>query len=78
MFSLQTLCGTLEDQKPTIDKLAAETKVLEKHAASDIAKIYKQEFKHIQGQWDKLKVKFSKDVHLLEEIFSKLKIFEVK
>ncbi|XP_067398337.1 utrophin [Emydura macquarii macquarii] len=72
----KTLCGTLEDQKPTIDKLAAETKVLEKHAASDIAKIYNQEFKHIQGQWDKLKVKFSKDVHLLEEIFSKLKIFE--
>ncbi|KAG6937049.1 utrophin, partial [Chelydra serpentina] len=72
----KTVCETIEDQKPTIDKLAAETKALEKHASSDIAKIYKQEFKRVQEQWDKLKVKFSKDVHLLEEIVSKLRIFE--
>ncbi|XP_026505322.1 utrophin [Terrapene carolina triunguis] len=68
----KTVCETIEDQKPTLDKLAAETKALEKHASSDIAKIYKQEFKRIQEQWDK----FSKDVHLLEEIVSKLRIFE--
>uniref|UniRef100_A0A8C8VJ87 Utrophin n=1 Tax=Pelusios castaneus TaxID=367368 RepID=A0A8C8VJ87_9SAUR len=72
----KTICETLEGQKPIVDKLAGETKALEKHAASDIAEIYKQEFKCIQGQWDKLKVKFSKDVHLLKENFSKLKIFE--
>ncbi|XP_074846537.1 utrophin isoform X2 [Carettochelys insculpta] len=72
----KTVCDMLEDQKPTIDKLAAETKALEKQASSDIAKTYKQEVKHIQGHWDKLKVKFSKDVHLLEEIVSKLRIFE--
>ncbi|KAH1173870.1 hypothetical protein KIL84_017709 [Mauremys mutica] len=68
----KTVCETIEDQKPTIDKLAAETKALEKPASSDIAKIYKQEFKCIHEQWDKL----SKDVHLLEEIVSKLRIFE--
>uniref|UniRef100_A0A8C3HUT6 Utrophin n=1 Tax=Chrysemys picta bellii TaxID=8478 RepID=A0A8C3HUT6_CHRPI len=68
----KTVCETIEDQKPILDKLAAETKALEKHASSDIAKIYKQEFKCIQEQWDK----FSKDVHLLEEIVSKLRIFE--
>ncbi|XP_039384571.1 utrophin isoform X3 [Mauremys reevesii] len=68
----KTVCETIEDQKPTIDKLAAETKALEKHGSSDIAKIYKQEFKCIREQWDK----FSKDVHLLEEIVSKLRIFE--
>nr|XP_014437163.1 utrophin isoform X2 [Pelodiscus sinensis]XP_025035407.1 utrophin isoform X2 [Pelodiscus sinensis] len=72
----KTICETLEDQKPTIDKLAAETKALEKHASFDIAKIYKQEFKNIQGQWDKLKLQFTKDVHLLEEIVSQLRIFE--
>lgn len=37
-----------------------------------------QEFKHVQGHWDKLKLKISKDVKLLEEITSKLRIFEVK
>uniref|UniRef100_A0A8C4WH01 Utrophin n=1 Tax=Gopherus evgoodei TaxID=1825980 RepID=A0A8C4WH01_9SAUR len=68
----KTVCKTIEDQKPIIDKLAAETRALEKHASSDIAKIYKQEFKCIHEQWDK----FSKDVHLLEEIVSKLRIFE--
>uniref|UniRef100_A0A452I4G5 Calponin-homology (CH) domain-containing protein n=1 Tax=Gopherus agassizii TaxID=38772 RepID=A0A452I4G5_9SAUR len=68
----KTVCKTIEDEKPIIDKLAAETRALEKHASSDIAKIYKQEFKCIHEQWDK----FSKDVHLLEEIVSKLRIFE--
>lgn len=37
-----------------------------------------QEFKDVQGRWDKLKAKISKDVKLLEEIMPKLRIFEVK
>lgn len=32
----------------------------------------------MQGHWEKLKLKISKDVKLLEEIASKLRIFEVK
>ncbi|NXH14738.1 UTRO protein, partial [Bucco capensis] len=72
----KTLCETLEAQKPKLDKLAEETKALEKHAASDIKNIYAQDFKHVQGQSEKLKLKISKDVKLLEEIISKLRIFE--
>ncbi|XP_051667022.1 utrophin isoform X4 [Manacus candei] len=72
----KALCETLEVQKPRVDKLAEETKALEKHAASDIKNIYAQEFKHLQGRWDKLKLKISKDVKLLEGITSKLRIFE--
>ncbi|XP_064505095.1 utrophin isoform X3 [Pseudopipra pipra] len=72
----KALCETLEAQKPRVDKLAEETKALEKHAASDIKNIYAQEFKHLQGHWDKLKLKISKDVKLLEGITSKLRIFE--
>ncbi|XP_030302441.1 utrophin [Calypte anna] len=72
----KTICETLEAQKPTLDKLAEETKTLEKHASSDIKKVYTQEFKHVQGHWDKLKLQIAKDVKLLEEITSKLKIFE--
>lgn len=44
----------------------------------DMKKVYMQEFKHMQGHWDKLKLKISKDVKLLEEITSKLRIFEVR
>ncbi|KAM6271852.1 utrophin isoform 1-T1 [Spheniscus humboldti] len=72
----KTVCETLETQKPRVDKLAEETKALEKYASSDIKKVYTQEFKHVQGHWDKLKIKISKDVKLLEEITSKLRIFE--
>ncbi|XP_040409214.1 utrophin isoform X6 [Cygnus olor] len=71
----KTVCETLEAQKPRVDKLAEETKALEKQA-SDITKVYTQEFRHVQGHWDKLKLKTSKDVKLLEEIISKLRIFE--
>ncbi|NXO66473.1 UTRO protein, partial [Phainopepla nitens] len=67
---------TLEAQKPRVDKLAEETKALEKHASSDIKNTYMQEFKDVQGRWDKLKLKISKDVKLLEEIMPKLRIFE--
>ncbi|NXE75481.1 UTRO protein, partial [Cochlearius cochlearius] len=72
----KTVCETLEAQKSKVDKLAEETKALEKHASSDVKKVYTQEFKHVQGHWDKLKLKISKDVKLLEEIASKLRIFE--
>lgn len=61
-----------------MDKLAEETKALERHASSDIKNTYVQEFKEVQGCWDKLKLKISKDVKLLEEIMPKLRIFEVK
>ncbi|KAM9195436.1 utrophin [Mergus octosetaceus] len=71
----KTVCETLESQKPRVDRLAEETKALEKQA-SDITKVYTQEFRHVQGHWDKLKLKTSKDVKLLEEITSKLRIFE--
>ncbi|NXK57422.1 UTRO protein, partial [Sylvietta virens] len=70
------ICDTLEAQKPRIDKLAEETKALEKHASLDIKNTYMQEFKDVQGRWDKLKLKISKDVKLLEEILPKLRIFE--
>ncbi|KFO07584.1 Utrophin, partial [Balearica regulorum gibbericeps] len=72
----KAVCETLEAQKPRVDKLAEETKALEKHGSSDIKKVYTQEFKHVQGDWDKLKLKISKDVKLLEEITSKLRLFE--
>uniref|UniRef100_A0A663MQL5 Utrophin n=1 Tax=Athene cunicularia TaxID=194338 RepID=A0A663MQL5_ATHCN len=72
----KTVCEMLEAQKPRVDKLAEETKALEKHASSDMEKVYTQEFKHVQGHWDKLKLKISKDIKLLEEITSKLRIFE--
>ncbi|NXD70785.1 UTRO protein, partial [Eolophus roseicapillus] len=72
----KVVCETLEAQKPRIDKLAEETKTLEKHASLDRKKVYTQEFKYVQGHWDKLKLKISKDVKLLEEITAKLRIFE--
>ncbi|NXT85270.1 UTRO protein, partial [Zapornia atra] len=72
----KTIREALEAQKPRLDKLAEETKALEKHAALDIKKVYTQEFKHVQGDWDKLKLKTSKDVKLLEEIAPKLRLFE--
>lgn len=49
---------------------------MEKNVSSDVEKMYKQEFDDIQGKWNKLKVKISKDRHLLEEITPKLRAFE--
>ncbi|NXO82499.1 UTRO protein, partial [Sitta europaea] len=72
----KAICETLEAQKPRVDKLAEETKALEKHASLDIKNTYMQEFKEVQGRWDKLKLKISKDIKLLEEIMPKLRIFE--
>uniref|UniRef100_A0A803XSK6 Utrophin n=1 Tax=Meleagris gallopavo TaxID=9103 RepID=A0A803XSK6_MELGA len=73
---LVTVCETLEAQKPRVDKLAEETKALEKQS-SDRTKVYMQQFRHVQGHWDKLRLKTSKDVKLLEEITSKLRLFEI-
>ncbi|XP_061480028.1 utrophin isoform X2 [Rhineura floridana] len=72
----KNICESLENQKSMVDKLAVETKVLEKHISAEKSKLYKQEFKCLQGCRDKLKTKVSKDIHLLEEIISKLRIFE--
>nr|XP_016854217.1 PREDICTED: utrophin isoform X4 [Anolis carolinensis] len=72
----KTVCGTLENQKRMVDKLAADTQGLEKHIPAEKSKLYRQEFKGLQGYRDKLKTKISKDVHLLEEIISKLRVFQ--
>ncbi|XP_036078207.1 utrophin isoform X2 [Rousettus aegyptiacus] len=66
----------LENQKPALYKLEEETKALEKNVSPDVEKMYNQEFNDIQGKWNKLKVKVSKDLHLLEEITPKLRTFE--
>ncbi|KAG8123766.1 hypothetical protein E2320_019129 [Naja naja] len=70
------LCETLENQKGIVDKLVADTQVLEKHISVEKSKLYKQELKCLQGYRDKLKLKISKDVHLLEETVCKLRTFE--
>ncbi|XP_060548244.1 utrophin isoform X1 [Pantherophis guttatus] len=70
------VCETLENQKGMVDKLVADTQVLEKHISAEKSKLYKQELKCLQGYRDKLKLKISKDVHLLEETVSKLRTFE--
>ncbi|XP_077206954.1 utrophin isoform X2 [Paroedura picta] len=72
----KAVCDTLENQKTVIDRLAADTEVLEKNLSADKSKIYKQELKCLQGCRDNLKMKVSKDVHLLEETTSKLRVFE--
>lgn len=64
----QALDEILVNQKPTLHKLAEETKALEKKCFSRYRKTFKQEFDDVQGKWNKLKVKVSKDLHLLEEI----------
>ncbi|XP_025018944.1 utrophin isoform X2 [Python bivittatus] len=70
------VCETLESQKGMVDKLVEDTQVLEKCISAEKSKLYKQELKCLQGYRDKLKLKISKDVHLLEEIVSKLRTFE--
>ncbi|XP_054554137.1 utrophin [Talpa occidentalis] len=66
----------LENQKPTLYKLAEETKTLGKNVAPDVEKMYKQEFDDVQGKWNKLSVRVSKDLHFLEEITPRLRTFE--
>ncbi|XP_074043867.1 utrophin isoform X2 [Macrotis lagotis] len=66
----------LEDQKPSLDKLAEETKTLEQCGPHDIKNKYQQEFENVQGKWNRLKARVSKDIHVLEEIIPKLRVFE--
>ncbi|XP_073928809.1 utrophin isoform X2 [Castor canadensis] len=66
----------LENQKPPLCKLAEETKALEKNVLPDVEKMYKKELDGAQERWNRLKAKLSKDLHLLEEIASKLRAFE--
>ncbi|XP_016079391.1 PREDICTED: utrophin [Miniopterus natalensis] len=66
----------LENQKPTLFKLAEETKALEKNVSPDIEKMYNRELSDVEGKWNKVKVKVSKDLHLLEELTPKLRTFE--
>ncbi|XP_037000807.2 utrophin isoform X1 [Artibeus jamaicensis] len=72
----KALDEVLESQKPTLHKLAEETKALEKSVSPDVEKMYNQEFNDVQGKWNKVKAKVSKDLHLLEEIIPKLRTFE--
>lgn len=72
----KVLDDILENQKPTLYKLAEETKALEKNVSPDVEKMYNQEFNDIQGKWNKVKAKVSKDLHFLEEIIPKLRTFE--
>ncbi|KAG8508907.1 Utrophin, partial [Galemys pyrenaicus] len=66
----------LENQKPTLYKLAEEKKTLEKNILPDVEKICKQEFDDVQAKWNKLRVRVSKDLHFLEEIMPRLRTFE--
>ncbi|XP_012590479.1 PREDICTED: utrophin [Condylura cristata] len=66
----------LENQKPTLYKLAEETKTLGKNVTPEVEKMCKQEFDDVQGKWNKLRVRVSKDLHLLEEIMPSLRTFE--
>ncbi|GAB1294912.1 Utrophin [Apodemus speciosus] len=74
----RALDETLENQKPTLHKLSEETKSLEKNMLPDVGKMYKQEFDDVQGKWNNVKTKVSRDLHLLEEIVPRLREFEVK
>ncbi|KAM9005037.1 utrophin isoform X2 [Sarcophilus harrisii] len=71
-----TLEEIFANQKPSLDKLAEDTKNLEQCAPHDIKNKYQQEFENVQEKWNGLKARVSKDIHLLEEIIPKLKVFE--
>lgn len=43
----------------------------------DVGKKFKQKFDDVQGRWNKVKAKVSRDLHLLEEIIPRLRDFEV-
>lgn len=73
----QALDEILENHKPTLHKLSEETKILEKTVLPDVGEEYKQEFDDVQGTWNKVKAKVSRDLHLLEEIVPRLQDFQV-
>ncbi|XP_075410547.1 utrophin isoform X2 [Tenrec ecaudatus] len=72
----KALNDILENQRLALDKLAEETKALEKNASPDADNRYRQEFDAVQGKWDRLKASVSKDLRLLEEITPKLRAFK--
>ncbi|XP_006891741.1 PREDICTED: utrophin [Elephantulus edwardii] len=73
----KALDEVLENQKPALCRLAEETKALEKKALPGVETTYRQEFDAVQGKWNTLKAKVSKELHLLEEIAPRLRTFEV-
>ncbi|XP_060046756.1 utrophin [Erinaceus europaeus] len=66
----------LENQKPTLFKLAEDTRAMEKNVAPDVGQMCKQDFDDVQGKWNRQKMKISKDLQFLEEITPKLRTFE--
>ncbi|XP_030052433.1 utrophin isoform X2 [Microcaecilia unicolor] len=78
LHQVKILSQTLENQKLAIDHLTAQTRRLEEQAECDVADTYKQELEALQVQWDKLKGNLSKDVQCLEDVSTKLKIFEAE
>ncbi|XP_069810343.1 utrophin isoform X2 [Dendropsophus ebraccatus] len=72
------LTQTLESQKPGIDQLYAETRLLEKRAPEDKTVVYMNECRDIEEQWSKLKSLCADHITILEDISSKLKIFETE
>ncbi|XP_040285503.1 utrophin isoform X2 [Bufo bufo] len=74
----KTLTQTLESQKPGIDKLYAETRLLEKRAPEDKTVVYMNECRDIEEQWSKLKSLCADHIYILEDISSKVKAFETE
>ncbi|XP_056423347.1 utrophin isoform X3 [Hyla sarda] len=68
----------LESQKPGIDKLYAETRLLEKRAPEDKTVVYMNECGDVEEQWSKLKSLCADHIIILEDISSKLKSFETE
>lgn len=75
LHEIKALDEILESQKPLISKLTEEMKTLQKHVSPDLERL-KKECDDAQVKWNKVKMKVSKDLHLLEEITPKLRAFE--
>lgn len=67
---------TLENLKPSIDKLTLETVAFDRQASGDTGKTCSQSLEELQEQWKKLNGRLSEDVNSLEDILPKLKKFE--
>ncbi|XP_075718952.1 utrophin isoform X4 [Rhinoderma darwinii] len=74
----KVLLQTLESQKPGIDKLYSETRLLEKRAPEEKTVVYMNECRDIEEQWSKLNNLCADQVYVLEDISSKLKAFEIE
>ncbi|KAM3931893.1 utrophin isoform 2-T2 [Leptodactylus fuscus] len=78
LHQAKVLAQTLESQKPGIDTLYAETRLLEKRAPEDKTVVYMNECRDIEEQWSKLKSLCADHIYILEDISSKLKVFETE